>query len=680
MKRTNRIFTILIFIFLYIPMVVLILGSFNTGKSLSVFEGFTFNQYKELFRDDDLLGLLGNSLLIAILSTVIATAFGTFAAVGIHNLKPKLRKAVMTMTNIPMTNPDIVTGISLSLLFVFVGTGMLGHRESLNFWTLLIAHITFNLPYIILNVMPKLQQMDPALQDAAMDLGCTPLQSFFKVTLHEIMPGVISGAIMAFTMSLDDFVISYFVTGTEFVTLPVKIYSLTRKQIHPKIYAMFTLLFLLIFVLMVTMNLLQLRSDKRKERRQAKVISRKMQIFQRAAALACVVALLAGSFALIITTRQDKVTLNIMNWGQNIADGSDETMDIIAEFEARYPDIKVNYSEYASNEELYSKLSTGGLVVDLIIPSDYMIDRMRREGMLRELNFDNIPNYEPNVHETYRNQPYDPENKYSVPYTWGTVGIIYNTKYVDEADVTGWELLWNEKYAGQILMFDNSRDAFGIAQYKLNAESDNPEAYSVNSTDRNELQACANELAKQKPLVQQYVMDQVYDKMIEENAWIAPYYAGDAMMMIDENEDLAFYLPEDQKFNLFIDAMCIPTCAQNQEAAELFINFMCDPEISGANMDYICYGSPIKGATEYMDEYLAESEVIYPSEETLSRGTSYGFLPEDTTRYVENLFLGIRAGKAVDEEDAGSVVPVIITLSALAAAGIFLCLPKKKKK
>ena len=678
MKKANRIFTILIFIFLYIPMAVLIIGSFNAGKSLSVFEGFTFNQYKELFRDDDLLGLLGNSLLIAILSTAIATAFGTFAAVGIHNLKPKLRKAVMTVTNIPMTNPDIVTGISLSLLFVFVGTGMLGHRESLNFWTLLIAHITFNLPYIILNVMPKLQQMDPALQDAAMDLGCTPVQSFFKVTLHEIMPGVISGAIMAFTMSLDDFVISYFVTGTEFVTLPVKIYSLTRKQIHPKIYAMFTLLFLLIFVLMVTMNLMQLRSDKRKERRQAKVVSRGMRTFQRVAAITCVVALLAGSVALFFTTRQNKITLNIMNWGQNIADGSDETMDIIAEFEARYPNIKVNYSEYASNEELYSKLSNGGLVVDLIIPSDYMIDRMRREGMLKELNKDNIPNYK-NVDKTYQDQPYDPENKYSVPYTWGTVGIIYNTKYVDEADVTGWELLWNKKYAGQILMFDNSRDAFGIAQYKLNAQSGDPDAYSVNSSDKNELQACANELAKQKPLVQQYVMDQVYDKMIEENAWIAPYYAGDAMMMIDENEDLAFYLPETQKFNLFIDAMCIPTCAENQEAAELFINFMCDPEISGANMDYICYGSPIIGATEYMDEYLAESEVIYPSEETLARGTSYGFLPEDTTRYVENLFLGIRAGKAVDEED-GSIVPVIITLSALAAAGIFLCLPKKKKK
>jgi len=266
MKKTNRIITIAIFIFLYAPMIVLVLASFNTGKDITEFEGFTFGQYGELFRDRSLLTLLGNSLIISILSSAIATVFGTVAAVGIHGLKPRLRKTVMGLTNIPMTNPDIVTGISLSLLFVFVGSKMLGQRNSLTFWTLLIAHITFNLPYVILNVMPKLQQMDKSLQDAAMDLGCTPIQSFFKVSLPEIMPGVISGAIMAFTMSLDDFVISYFVTGLDFITLPVEIYNYTKKQIHPKIYAMFTMLFLLIFVLMVIMNLLQLRQDKQKRK------------------------------------------------------------------------------------------------------------------------------------------------------------------------------------------------------------------------------------------------------------------------------------------------------------------------------------------------------------------------------------------------------------------------------
>ena len=266
MKKTNRFITILIFIFLYAPMVVLILASFNEGKDITEFEGFTFSQYAEVFRDRSLLTLLGNSLIISILASAIATAFGTVAAVGIRGLRPRLRRTVMSLTNIPMTNPDIVTGISLSLLFVFVGSQMLGQRNSLTFWTLLLAHVTFNLPYVILNVMPKLQQLDPALEEAAMDLGCKPIQSFFKVTLPQIMPGVISGAIMAFTMSLDDFVISYFVTGLDFITLPVEIYNYTKKQIHPKIYAMFTMLFLLILVLMIVMNLLQLRQDKQRRK------------------------------------------------------------------------------------------------------------------------------------------------------------------------------------------------------------------------------------------------------------------------------------------------------------------------------------------------------------------------------------------------------------------------------
>ena len=293
----------------------------------------------------------------------------------------------------------------------------------------------------------------------------------------------------------------------------------------------------------------------------------------------------------------------------------------------------MNYITYSSNEELYTKLSTGGITVDVIIPSDYMIARLRNEGMLEELDFENIPNYE-NIDESFKNQSFDPENKYSVPYTWGTVGILYNTQYVDEADVTGWELLWNAKYTDKILMFDNSRDAFGIAQYLL--------GYDVNTTDKTELQACADKLTEQKPLLQQYVMDQVYDLMENEVAWIAPYYAGDCMAMMQNNENLAFYLPEHQGFNLFIDSMCVPTCCQEKDAAELFINFMCNPEISGANMDYIWYGSPISAAKEFMDPELAESEVVYPSEEVLGNGTSFAFLPEEISRYVESLFMKVR--------------------------------------
>ena len=264
MKRTNRFITILIFIFLYIPMAVLVVASFNTGKNITHFDGFTLKQYVRLFEDDSLLELLRNSLIVSVLASFVATAFGTVAAVGINGLNPKMRKLAMNLTNIPMTNPDIVTGVSLSLLFVFVGTRMLGQRNSLTFWTLLVAHITFNLPYVILNVMPKLKQMDESLVNAAMDLGCTRTQAFLEVSIHEIMPGIISGAIMAFTMSLDDFVISYFVTGMDFSSLPVEIYTYTKKPIQPKIYAMFTLLFLLIFVLMVVSNVIQLMGDKKK--------------------------------------------------------------------------------------------------------------------------------------------------------------------------------------------------------------------------------------------------------------------------------------------------------------------------------------------------------------------------------------------------------------------------------
>ena len=635
MKKTNRILTILIFIFLYSPMAVLVVASFNTGRDLTEFEGFTFKQYVRLFQDDSLLSLLGNSLLISILASGIATVFGTVAAMGIHGLKPKMRKVVMSLTNIPMTNPDIVTGVSLSLLFVFVGSKMLGQRDSLTFWTLLIAHITFNLPYVILNVMPKLHQMDNSLTDAAMDLGCTPLEAFFKVTLPEIMPGIVTGGIMAFTMSLDDFVISYFVSGLDFVTLPVEIYSYTKKPIQPKVYAMFTLLFGLIFVLMVTMNLLQVRADKKKVERQTKVPSRGWQIAKRVIACTLVLSLIVGCGFLVLRGKRDQVTINVYNWGQYISDGTDDTLDVIAAFEERYPNIKVNYSTYDSNEIMYSKLKNGGITVDVIIPSDYMIARMISEDMLLELDFDNIPNYQ-YIDENFRNTSYDPENKYSVPYTWGTVGILYNSKYVSEDDVTGWELMWNEKYAGKILMFGNSRDAFGITQYML--------GYDVNTTDPAELQACADKLAEQKPLLQNYVMDEIFATMENEEAWIAAYYAGDCMMMMENNPDLQFYLPENQGFNLFIDAMCIPTCCKEKEAAETFINFLCDPEIAGANMEWIGYGTPLTAAKEYMDPEVVSDPVAYPSDEVLANGTSFAHLPENVTRLMEELFMKVRNG------------------------------------
>lgn len=334
---------------------------------------------------------------------------------------------------------------------------------------------------------------------------------------------------------------------------------------------------------------------------------------------------------------EDQVVLNVYNWGMNIAEGEDGYIDVIAEFEEKYPDIDVNYTTYEDNESLYTRLKNGGATYDVIIPSDYMIARMIEEDMLLPLNFENIPNYEL-VDDSFKNQAYDPNNEYSVPYTWGTVGVIYNTKYVDEADVGGWDLLWNEKYADRIVMFSNPRDSFAIAEAML--------GYSLNTEDPEELQAAADLLTEQKPLVQSYEMDNIYDLMENEEAWIGVYYAGDCMLMIQENPDLAFYLPEGQTFNVFIDAMCIPAGAEHKEEAELFINFLCEPEISGGNMDYIGYGTPISAAKEFMDQEMANSPIAYPDEETLARGEAFGALSVEATQLMDSLWNDIRGDAA----------------------------------
>jgi spermidine/putrescine transport system substrate-binding protein len=272
--------------------------------------------------------------------------------------------------------------------------------------------------------------------------------------------------------------------------------------------------------------------------------------------------------------------------------------------------------------------------VDLIVPSDYMIARMIQEDMLLPIDYSNIPNYQ-YIDENFRNTAYDPENKFSVPYTWGTVGIVYNTKYVDEADLTGWDLLWNAKYDDKILMYDNSRDAFGIAQLRLE--------YSLNTHDEAELKACADLLAQQKPYVQQYVMDQIFDLMQNEEAWIAPCYAGDYVTMAEGNEALEFYRPQ-EGFNLFIDAMCIPYCAQEKDAAELFINFLCEPEIAAGNMEWICYSTPLKreAVEEFLGAEVLDDLVAYPTDEEIAKGTSYDSLPAAVSRLMESLFLKAR--------------------------------------
>ena len=323
-----------------------------------------------------------------------------------------------------------------------------------------------------------------------------------------------------------------------------------------------------------------------------------------------------------------KETLTVFNWGEYISDGSDDYLDIISAFEEEYG-VKVNYLTFDSNESMYTKLDSGRY--DLIIPSDYMVARLISEDKLAEIDFNNIPNYK-YIDVTYKGLVFDPENKYSVPYTWGTVGIVYNKTMVEEPP-TGYDVLWDERYKGQILMVNNVRDAFSIAQGYL--------GYSLNTTDKDELYHCYEALIEQKPLVQAYVMDEIYQKMIGGNAAIGVYYAGDVLTMIDENPDLEFILPE-KGTNMFVDSMCIPKNAKNKKLAEKFINFMLKPDISAANIDYIYYSTPSTDAFQLLDEEVQTDERLYPSKEYLASCETYFNLPKSTRDYMSELWIKVK--------------------------------------
>lgn len=377
--------------------------------------------------------------------------------------------------------------------------------------------------------------------------------------------------------------------------------------------------------------------------------------------LACLLVLPCLS----VEARAAENEITVYNWGQYISDGSDGYLDVIAAFEAQ-TGIQVNYLTFDSNESLYTKLKTGGSTYDVIIPSDYMVGRLINEGMLEELDFGNIPNYQ-YVDEAFKNQAYDPENRYSVPYTWGTVGIIYNKKYVDEADLGSWDLLWDSKYAGKILMFDNCRDAFAIAEFLL--------GYSINTQDAAELRNCAAKLTEQKPILQGYVMDQIYAKMTREEAWIAPYYAGDYLYMVEENPDLGFYFPE-EGFNVFIDAACIPKGCTNKEGAEAFINFLCNPEICGQNLEYLGYSAPISEAKNHMDPEVAESEVAYPSDETLAVSESFNALATETSQLMDSLWLSV---KTSGSDTTFYLISGAVLIAVAVALTVFLKLRRRRR-
>ncbi len=661
MKQNNRFGSRLViglmFLFLYAPIILLIIFSFNAGDSSAVWKGFSLHWYGRLFRNRLIMESVYTTLLVSLLATAISTVAGTFAAIGLYSLGRRRREALLTVNNIPMMNADIVTGVSLCLFFVafFQGWGTfarwfnsiqsaveLPDRLVLGFTTLLLAHVAFNIPYVILNVAPKLRQMDRNLMDAAQDLGCTWMQAFWKVMLPEIKPGIVSGALIAFTMSIDDFIISYFTAGSASSTLAMSIYGMTKKRVTPEVNAVSTLLFLSVLVLLVLSNLKEVRQETRERlgaARRPSALDRARQKFaepryrwvRRGLAGALVCAFIASVGVLSYATGSRPV-VNVCSWGEYI----DE--DLITQFEEQ-TGIRVNYQTAESNEALYSLLKSGGADYDVVVPSDYMIGRLIAEDMLEPLDYSQIPNFSL-IDGRFKNLSYDPDNRYTVPYTWGTLGIIYNTSLVDE-EITSWSALYDDKYAGQVLLINNSRDAIGEALFYLGC--------SVNTADKEEIRR-AYELvadANRRGVFQGRVMDEVIQKMEGGNAAIATYYAGDYISMRENNEDLAFVIPEEGS-NWFVDAMCMLKGAPHQREAHMWMDFIASTDANLANMHYIGYASPNREALErYPDYYLEQEgeeldpeifEIMVTPPETLERCEAYLNLPGETLTLYKDLW------------------------------------------
>ena len=432
-KSLQKLYLALIFIILYAPIVTLIVLSFNQSKTRSKWGGFTLKWYKELFQNEQIMSAFYTTLIIAFLSAAAATVIGTAAAIAIQGMKNRWRTLYMGVTNIPMMNAEIVMGVSLMLLFIAC-------RMTLGFGTILIAHITFNIPYVILSVAPKLKQTNRHVYEAALDLGASPLNAFFKVVFPDIVPGVLSGFMLAFTMSLDDFVITHFTKGPGIDTLSTKIYTEVRKGIKPEIYALSTIMFVTVLVLLILINYSPKEKEETRKKRVKKPSKVKKVLFRRVIpAVICAVFVFGGFYYAQESNMMNSEKVVVYNWGEYL------DPEVLTLFEQE-TGIDVVYEEFETNEILYPKISSGAIAYDVICPSDYMIQRMIENNLLAEINFDNIPNVK-NIGKDYMEQSrqFDPENKYSVPYCWGTVGILYNKTMVDEP-ITSWSVLWDEKY------------------------------------------------------------------------------------------------------------------------------------------------------------------------------------------------------------------------------------------
>ena len=577
MKRNNKFFSMLYVVlclaFFYLPILVTMIFSFNSSKSLTRFTGFSLRWYQELLGNGEVIKAVYVSVTIAIIATIVSTILGTITAIGLSKSKKLIKELLLNINNIPILNPEIVTAISLMLLF-----SSLGFRKG--YLTMLLAHIAFCTPYVITSVYPKVRALDPNMANAAMDLGATPFQALTKVIVPQILPGIISGALVAFTMSFDDFIISYFVTGNGVQNISILVYTMS-KRINPSINALSTLVIALITAALTVVNVIPVIREKQ-GKSGAALGKRGMAV-----CMAVVVAITGVSIAMLRkgggASPQDAIAKYGSDTLKLYIPGEYMSEELIPNFEKEYG-VKVIVELFDSNEMMYTKLQAGDSY-DVVVPSDYMIQRMLADDALQELDKDLIPNLD-NLTPEVKNLPYDPDNTYSVPYFWGSVGIIYNHNNVDPAEVEaqGFDILRNPKYKGHIYMYDSERDAFMVALKAL--------GYSMNTSDADEIQAAYEWLLDMNNTMNPtYVTDEVIDGMANGNKDIAIVYSGDATYVQSENEDMSYWMPKEGT-NLWYDAMVVPKNAQNPLLAQEFINYTLTYEAALGNSEYVGYTSP----------------------------------------------------------------------------------------
>ena len=598
----------LLLVFFYAPILFMIIFSFNSSKSLTHFTGFSLCWYEAMLKNHGMMESLYVTIVIALLATIISTIIGTITAIGLSKSKKVLRAFVSQVNDFPIMNPEIVTAIGLMLLFITF-------QIEKGFVTLLLAHIAFCIPYVILSIMPKIKSLDPNLADAAMDLGATPWQALVKVIVPQIMPGIVSGALIAFTMSFDDFVISYFVTGQGVKNLSIMVYTMS-KRINPSVNAISTLVVLLITITLIIVNVLPMIRKKTSPSKQNKP-------WKWAVVGVVVVGLVASLFGLNKSAGSQPYagqTLHVYNWGEYTGE------NIISGFE-ELTGAKVIMDNFDSNEQMYIKVANGD-AYDVLVPSDYMIQRMMQEKMLQKLEPETRKECLGELVDAIKGLPYDPKNEYSIPYFWGTVGIVYDKTKVSEEDLEkdGWDIFLDQKFKGDIYLYDSERDSFMMALKAL--------GYSMNTTSQDELNAAYNWLIQcVQTMDPEIVTDEIIDNMAQARKALGLIYSGDAAYVMSENENMGFYMPKSGT-NLWSDAMVIPKNAKNPKLANEFIRYITSYDAAMDNSSYVGYTSPNKEVTEELGGKGGEYDGINAYTPRAGYDKDEVFQYDETTRKI----------------------------------------------